>query len=198
MNCLETNHFVRECKSNHKCKQCQRPHHTLSHEDSPNDTPSAPPDDSPSSPVTSHTVMNAGLKSSSILMTHRILVISPNGSSSEARAILDSASSASIISDHLARTLNLPHLSQNTHITGIAGLSHKSPTQSITNFVVFPSRLHQSRINYPSFRALQSSSSVSTPSSCEGSIRMISKWMNDINLNGRTISKWMNDMNLNG
>ena len=146
MNCLGTNDFVRECKSNHKCKRCQRLHHTLLHEDFPKDTPSAPSDDSPSSPVTSHTAVNAGLKSSSLLMTYQILIVSPNGSSSEARAILDSASSASFISDHLARTLNLPRLSRNTHITGIAGLSHKSPTQSITNFVVSPSRSPSPRI----------------------------------------------------
>ena len=146
MNCLGTNHFVRECKSNHKCKRCQRPHHTLLHEDWHKDTPSAHPDDSPLSPVTSHTAVNAGLKSSSLLMTCRILVVSPNGSSSEARAILDSASSASFIWDHLAGILNLPCSSQNTHITGIAGLSHKSPTQSITNFVVSPSSSPSPRI----------------------------------------------------
>ena len=79
MNCLGINHFVRECKSNHKCKWCQRPHHTLLHEDSHKNTPSAPPDDSPSNPDTSHTAVNAGLKSSSLLMTCRILVVSPNG-----------------------------------------------------------------------------------------------------------------------
>ena len=146
MNCLGINHFVRECKSNHKCKQCQRPHHTLLHEDSPKNTPSAPPDDSPSNPVTSHTAVNAGLKLGLLLMTFQILVVSPNGSSSEALALLDSALSASFISDHLAQTLNLPHSSQNTYITGIAGLSHKSPTQSITNFVVSPSRSPSPRI----------------------------------------------------
>ena len=122
------------------------PHHTLLNEDWHKDTPSAHPDDSPSSPVTSHTAVNAGLKSSSLLMTCRILVVSPNGSSSEARAILDSASSASFISDHLAGILNLPRSSQNTHITGIAGLSHKSPTQNITNFVVSLSRSPSPRI----------------------------------------------------
>ena len=79
-------------------------------------------------------------------MTCRILVVSPNGSSLEARALLDGASSASFISDHLARTLNLPGSSWNTYITGIAGLSHKSPTQSITNFVVSPSRSPSPRI----------------------------------------------------
>ena len=146
MNCLGINHFVRECKSNHKCKRCKRPHHTLLHEDSPKNTPSALPDDSPSNPVTSHTAVNAGLKLSSLLRTCRILVVSPNGSSSEARALLDSASSAFFISDHLARMLNLPHSNRNTYITSIAGLSHKSPTQSITNFVVSPSRSPSPRI----------------------------------------------------
>ena len=154
MNCLGTNHFVREYKSNHKYKRCQRLHHTLLHEDFPKDTPSVPPDDSPSSPVTSHTAVNAGLKLSSLLMTCRILVVSLNGSSSEARVILDSASSASFISDHLARTLNLPRSSRNTHITGIAGLSHKSPAQSITNFVVSPSRSPSPRIQVSAVRYL--------------------------------------------
>ena len=42
MNCLGINNFVRECKSNHKCKRCQRPHHALLYEDSPKNTPSAP------------------------------------------------------------------------------------------------------------------------------------------------------------
>ena len=83
----------------------------------------------------SHTAMNAGLKLSLLL-----------GSSSEARALLDSASSAFFISDHLARMLNLPHSNRNTYITSIAGLSHKSPTQSITNFVVSPSRSPSPRI----------------------------------------------------
>ena len=33
MNCLGPNHFVKQCKSVHKCKLCQRPHHTLLHVD---------------------------------------------------------------------------------------------------------------------------------------------------------------------
>ena len=28
-NCLSRNHFVKQCKSAHRCKRCQRPHHTL-------------------------------------------------------------------------------------------------------------------------------------------------------------------------
>ena len=34
MNCFSSNHFVKQCKSVHRCKRCQRPHHTLLHVDS--------------------------------------------------------------------------------------------------------------------------------------------------------------------
>ena len=34
MNCFSSNHFVKQCKSVHQCKRCQRPHHTLLHVDS--------------------------------------------------------------------------------------------------------------------------------------------------------------------
>ena len=29
MNCFGSGHFVRQCKSLHRCKKCQKPHHTL-------------------------------------------------------------------------------------------------------------------------------------------------------------------------
>ena len=31
LNCLNSGHFAKQCKSSHKCKRCQRPHHTLLH-----------------------------------------------------------------------------------------------------------------------------------------------------------------------
>ena len=31
MNCLGSGHFKQQCKLSHKCKVCQRPHHTLLH-----------------------------------------------------------------------------------------------------------------------------------------------------------------------
>ena len=40
MNCLRSGHFVRQCKSLHHCKICQKPHHTLLHIDS---TPTSSP-----------------------------------------------------------------------------------------------------------------------------------------------------------
>ena len=31
LNCLRSGHFVRDCTSVHRCKKCQKPHHTLLH-----------------------------------------------------------------------------------------------------------------------------------------------------------------------
>ena len=33
LNCLKPGHFARQCNSTHKCKKCQRAHHTLIHDD---------------------------------------------------------------------------------------------------------------------------------------------------------------------
>ena len=49
--------------------------------------------------------------------------------------MLDSGSSASFISEHLAQSLHLPRTSQNTRISGVAGFVRNS-TQPITSFIV--------------------------------------------------------------
>ena len=35
MNCLSMGHYSKDCKSNHRCKKCQRLHHTMLHKDNP-------------------------------------------------------------------------------------------------------------------------------------------------------------------
>jgi hypothetical protein len=105
------------------------PHHTLLHEQS---LKNAISNQSSSTPVTSNAAIDVGLKSSSLL----ILIIAPNGYSSEARAILDSAYSVSLISDFLAQNLKLTCNHQSMSISSIAGISHYSSLQSVTSFVV--------------------------------------------------------------
>ena len=79
MNCLSSGHFVKQCKSVHKYRKCPRPHHTLLHVDKP-------PDDNPTEArVPSHPAVK--LKSSLLLMTCRVLVSAPDGSTVEARAL---------------------------------------------------------------------------------------------------------------
>lgn len=55
----------------------------------------------------------------------------------EARALLDSGSSASFISEHLAQSLRLPRSTQSTRISGVAGFVRNS-TQPIITFSLSP------------------------------------------------------------
>ena len=134
MNCLRSDHYSQNCKSSHRCRDCQKPHHSLLHFNSKNDTGGAAP------AQTAMTVQSntATLKTSSLLMTCQVMIISPNGSSTKARALLDSGSSASFVSERMARSLHLPHSRQSTQIFGIAGLCHGSPSHFVTNFCISP------------------------------------------------------------
>ena len=107
------------------------------------DTKDAPPSTGvTTSPLVNPATLNAavGFTSGSLLMTCRILVHAPDGSPVEARAILDSASSASFISERLSQSLCLPRSKQNANISGIAGISCNSPSQAIAHFTFTAAR----------------------------------------------------------
>ena len=137
MNCLRPGHYVKQCKSLHRCRKCQKQHHKLLHIESkePPPTPTAAPaSDSIVNSIPVHTTI--GITFNSLLMTCRVLVDSPDGTSVEARALLDCASSAFFISERLARSLCLAQSSQNVRISGAAGLSQSSRFQSIASFSI--------------------------------------------------------------
>ena len=70
MNCLGGGHFNQQCKSSHKCKICQRPHHTLIHVDTQSNNPpktSAQPGPQTTTSISSNAAMK--LQSSTLLMT---------------------------------------------------------------------------------------------------------------------------------
>ena len=137
LNCLRPGHFVKDCKSVNRCKTCQRSHHSLLHIDN-GTKPRSPSSSSSNSAVKTPLITSnaaAGLTQNSLLMTCRVLVEAPDSSLVSARALLDSASSVSFISERLASSLCLPRLNRNTRISGVAGLSHNS-LQSLTNFTL--------------------------------------------------------------
>ena len=80
MNCLRPGHFVKQCKSAHRCRQCQKPHHTLLHFESEQSSPSST--GTSVQPVMSNAAV--GLTSNSLLITCRVLIDAPDGSSIEA------------------------------------------------------------------------------------------------------------------
>ena len=116
------------CKSIHSCKICQKSHHTLLHV--------APDENLSTQSIQSHTASE--MNNNTLLMTCRVLVHSPNGLSIEARAVLDSASSASFISERLAQTLCLPRSHKRSSISGIADLTCKSNLQIVTQCTISP------------------------------------------------------------
>ena len=142
LNCLRSGHFMKNCSSHHRCRVCQKRHHTLLHlEEKPHVESSVTPVNPassvpvPAAPITSSHA-TTGIKSNLLLMTCQVKVEAPDGSSMQARAILDSGSSASFISERLAQSLRLPRSSQSTKISGVAGFVRNS-VQPVTTFQVF-------------------------------------------------------------
>ncbi len=149
MNCLNSDHFVRNCKSNHRCKRCQKPHHTFLHAEDYGKQQLPPANSHSSSDSRTNSVISniaAGLNVNTLMMTCRVLISNHDGSVIESRALLDSASSASFISERLAQTLHLPRSKHSARITGIAGLSHGSPSQSVTTFTLSSIKLSSTKI----------------------------------------------------
>ena len=139
INRLRPGHFIKDCKSLHHCKRCQRPHHTLLHiENQENQSKNIGTD---LVTTNSHHV-SVGIEPNMLLMTCQILVETPQGTV-KARALLDSASSASFVSERLAQTLQLQRLSQSAKICGIANLNSDTRAFPITKFEV--RSLHSNR-----------------------------------------------------
>ena len=129
MNYIRPGHFVKECTSQHQCRICQKPYHTLLHLEHKDNASTSIGTTSISQPVVSNTATR--LSSKSLLMMCCVLVDAPDGSSMEARAILDSASSASFVSEHSSEGLHLPRSRPS------AGISHNPPLQAVTSLSIY-------------------------------------------------------------
>ena len=105
MNCLRPGHFVRRCISQNHCKLCQRPHHTLLHQEKEDVTPKAEVP-TVTNTTSESTTMHVSVSSNILLMTCQVIVETPQGVV-KARALLDTGSSASFVTECLAQSLHL-------------------------------------------------------------------------------------------
>ena len=69
-------------------------------------------------------------------MTCQVIASSPDGQPTQAKALLDTGSTTSFISERLANSLNLRRTSQSIWISGIAGSSPKSTSHAVVNLSV--------------------------------------------------------------
>ena len=69
-------------------------------------------------------------------MTCRVLVFAADGSSVEARALLDNGSTSSLVSERLVQNHRLPRSQQNVRVSGIAGSMTNDPVRAITHFQI--------------------------------------------------------------
>ena len=121
---------MRQCRYTNRCRTCQKNHHTLIHIEpgTGNHTP----------PAALTANASPGTSPGSLLMTCRVLSRRTEGSFIESRALLDSASSISFVSESLAQALRLPRCRRDARIHGVAGLSHDLRSQPFTKLVVSP------------------------------------------------------------
>ena len=66
-------------------------------------------------------------------MTCQVIASSPDGQTTQARALLDTGSTTSFISERLANSLNLRRSLQSIRISGIAGSSPESTSHAGVN-----------------------------------------------------------------
>ena len=140
LNCLKPGHFVARCPSSQKCKKCNKSHHTCLHisNKDPKPTTSTTPsnDETPSETSIVTHVSRLAIRRQVLLTTCQILVRGPDGSTSRARALLDSASAASFISERLVQRLHLPRQRYNAKISGIGDSPSRSTPRGIVHFGV--------------------------------------------------------------
>ena len=139
-NYLCTGHKAGQCQFFHWYQRCQRPHHTLLHQDQDKlsrNTVFPTTADTLSPPIEHQQVVSntaIALKTSSMLMTCKIVMTSPNGNCIEIRALLDPGS---IVTERITGLLQLPKSKQTISISGIAASSAGSPIQTVTNCKIF-------------------------------------------------------------
>ncbi|XP_067142348.1 uncharacterized protein [Centruroides vittatus] len=128
-NCLKLGHPATKCKAGH-CKKCSHKHNTLIHQDGPHDSATT------SSRVVEPEVMSHMSKQSSghrqvLLSTAVIQVRNFQGELQPCRALLDSASQTSFITERCAQQLRLKRKPSNVTISGINSTGISTASSSL-------------------------------------------------------------------
>ncbi|XP_076660440.1 uncharacterized protein LOC143363793 [Halictus rubicundus] len=117
LSCLASSHQLPQCSSSFRCWVCDKQHNTTLHD--------AFLKDARAESTTSSSAVNyaVGCNKATLLATARVTLEAPNGRSLTVRALLDSGSEASFLSEWAAQSLRLRRRTVRVELTGYQGTS---------------------------------------------------------------------------
>ncbi|XP_011701529.1 PREDICTED: uncharacterized protein LOC105458145 [Wasmannia auropunctata] len=154
INCLNPYHLVNKCASKHSCFACGQRHHTTLHDSftvpvlassqtSGSGSGSTTSVDnisvSNASPASSSTALTARAPGVGIVSTARVLLTGPSGKTLRIRALLDTGSDSSLVSEWVAQTLRLPKKPVRVEISGIEAKGPVTARASVSAYLGSPS-----------------------------------------------------------
>ena len=133
LNCLRQGHYASQCKSTRRCEECNGKHHTLLHHGSKVETKSSPEktEENGNGSIANH--HTNGRQGSILLMTCQVIIRAPDGATVQVRALLDSGSEASFITERMAQQLRLSRRRQGPTITCIGGSMPQIRSKGLVN-----------------------------------------------------------------
>ncbi|KAL7725853.1 hypothetical protein ACLKA6_014887 [Drosophila palustris] len=137
-NCLRKAHRVKDCQSKSRCKVCQSTHHTLLHKYVQASVSSGPQSGSTINQPSVSTSLVAHSSSTAVLPSALVQIQDNQGQFHVVRALLDSCSEVSFITEETVKRLQLKRSRVNQEVSGISESKQKV---SFTTFATLKSRL---------------------------------------------------------
>ena len=139
MNCLRPGHFLKNCLIEQRCKECWKPHHSLKHIAHLNRKKELWSEKKPATEdttVVSTHVPQVWNHRQVLLITCQVKIVGADGSTTQARALLDSASSTSFIRERLMQRLRLARHNHRVKISGIGVTPNQPSSCGLPNFSI--------------------------------------------------------------
>ena len=113
-NCLSSEHRIRECPSKRNCRECGRRHHTMLHK-----TEMQTPTTSEPTATNNGTALTAAIPDHTAVIQTCHVMLETGGRTCAARAMLDSGSTLSFLTNRVATTLKAKKTPFVTAVTGL-------------------------------------------------------------------------------
>ncbi|XP_051858035.1 uncharacterized protein LOC127565055 [Drosophila albomicans] len=141
LNCFARGHVQAKCTSAHNCFTCKGRHHTLLHRVNPTPTVTNPTPNIQSTPSQSANVQSfLAVNTQGVLLSTAVVHICHHGVRHTVRALIDSGSEATFISERLFKRLRMPYTSVQAHVSGLTQVVAAQPRKHCQFLIGSPLR----------------------------------------------------------